>query len=67
MRLYLQSIWTEYRDGAISLAVAAQVTNEAFLLMNAAELELQERLPEIETFDHIAEYLDIRLSTIDNT
>ncbi|KAK3624408.1 hypothetical protein LTR56_021032 [Elasticomyces elasticus] len=66
LRVFVRNTWLSYVDGRLSLPVAAEVTNRAWLLIRIAANRFANSFPDLWTFDHVAQHLDLDLATNGN-
>lgn len=66
IRQFVRTLWTEYKEGKITVQVAGVVTNEAFAILAHAAQELADDFPKLNDFDEVATFLDITVSTCDS-
>ncbi|KAK4893608.1 hypothetical protein LTR27_008075 [Elasticomyces elasticus] len=63
IRVFVRNTWLAYVEKRLSLAVASEVTDKAFILIRLTTCVFFANFPHFWSFPHVARYLDVDLET----
>ncbi|KAK5709154.1 hypothetical protein LTR17_020030 [Elasticomyces elasticus] len=63
IRVFVRNTWLAYVEKRLSLAVASEVTDKAFILIRLTTCVFFAEFPHFWSFPHVARYLDVDLET----